>query len=155
MRNQLVIALLFAAVSTPALSDVFDTAAATREMKSLSSPQDYKLQRAQTDLLEAQADLLKAQAAAVENERIRQEHLGSARQTQHQGDAQRIEQLRRQYQESQRALVAAQQREVKVADQHAGPDMYEKLRLLGQLRDDGILTEDEFNQQKKKVLDSH
>ena len=34
----------------------------------------------------------------------------------------------------------------------AGPDMVEQLRQLAQLRDDGILTDEEFTAEKRKIL---
>jgi hypothetical protein len=34
----------------------------------------------------------------------------------------------------------------------AGPDPVEQLRQLAQLRDDGVLTEEEFAAEKRKVL---
>jgi len=37
--------------------------------------------------------------------------------------------------------------------QSMGADIVEQLRALGQLKDDGILTEEEFQRLKRKILD--
>ena len=40
-----------------------------------------------------------------------------------------------------------------VAAVTAGPDVYEQLKKLGELRDAGILTEEEFAAKKQSLLD--
>ena len=52
-------------------------------------------------------------------------------------------------------------KDVRISDETANrsvddnSDLYTELQKLDQLRKDGILTEEEFQQQKKKVLDKH
>ena len=72
-------------------------------------------------------------------------------------EAQRLEQERLRLQNEQRELAqtAARLEQDKRANQSNGPDLYEKLSKLGQLRDDGILTEAEFQEVKKKILDEN
>ena len=41
---------------------------------------------------------------------------------------------------------------IKEKEQVNNKDKYEKLLKLAKLRDDGILTEEEFNKEKKKIL---
>ncbi len=141
MSNRLALALLCMAVSSSAFSQdrVFDISAAmdlpedTTDLEDEYLESQIALHRAQERTLKLEADRMR-----LENERIRQEN-----------------ERRLQEAERQRAQVAAQTNETKGADQGAGPDMYEQLRIIGQLRVDGILTDEEFEEQKKKILDKN
>jgi len=145
MSNRLALALLCMAVSSSAFSQdrVFDIAKgaadlemsheATTDLEDEYLESQIALHRAQERTLKLEADRMR-----LENERIRQEN-----------------ERRLQEAERQRAQVAAQTNETKGADQGAGPDMYEQLRIIGQLRVDGILTDEEFEEQKKKILDKN
>ncbi len=118
MRKQITIALLCMAVSTPAFSQVYDIAAGIKRTPSYN---------------EQKAERLRNEQLRLENEQLRQEI------EQREREAQRQEQLllQNEARERERAQTAG-------TDQSTGPDIYEQLRTIGQLRDDGILTEEEF-----------
>ena len=140
-RLTLTFALLCTAVSTSAFAqnrpyDIaggLDLPEATTDLEDEYLESQIALHRAQERALKLEADRMR-----LENERIRQEN-----------------ERRLQEAERQLAQVAAQTNETKGADQGAGPDMYEQLRIIGQLRVDGILTDEEFEEQKKKILNQH
>jgi hypothetical protein len=95
---------------------------------------------------EAETERLRQEQMRLENERLRQEIMQRER------EAQRREQERMRLQSEAREGERAQ---AEGTDQNTGPDIYEQLRTIGQLRDDGILTEEEFQGLKKKILEEH
>ena len=132
MSKQFTILLLCMAVSAPAFSQnqqPYDVAAG------LKLPPSYQ---------EAQAERLRQEQMRLENQRLQQEI-----------ELRRQEQLRFQNEtrERERARAAEMRKQTNVAAQSASSDTYEQLRAIGQLRDDGILTEEEFRDLKKKILD--
>ena len=129
MRKQLTVALLCMAVSTPALAlpsldEVFDA----REGQVLFDP--YK----------GEEKRLRIEQMRLENERLEQEIQLREREAQRR-EQERL-QLQREARERERAQTGALREQTEGTDQSTGPDMYEQLRTIGQLRDDGILTEE-------------
>jgi hypothetical protein len=60
------------------------------------------------------------------------------------------------YQQQQMDTVAAQQQQMMAAQQQPAAssevDTIEQLKKLGELRDSGVLTEEEFQKEKRKIL---
>ena len=92
-----------------------------------------------TNFNKAQSERLRQEQMRLENERIRLEIERSKRE------------VRRQEEKGQAEAVKQQKRD----HQSDGPDLYEKLIKLGQLRDDNVLTEEEFQELKKRILAEH
>ena len=140
MRKQITIALLCMAAPTSALSQTYDP------------PKQVQI-RPITAQREAEAERLRQEQMRLENERLRQEIQLREREAQRR-EQERV-QLQREATERERAQVAALREQEKETNQTAGPDIYEQLRTIGQLRDNGILTEEEFQGLKEKILDEH
>ena len=138
MRNRLTIALICIAIPTPALAppdQVFDA----RKGQVLVSPV--------TNYQKAQAERLRQEQIRLENERIRQEIKREARNRE-----QERTRLQREERERERARTESVRRQETEANRNADSGMYEQLRMIGQLRDDGVLTNEEFQAQKEKIL---
>ena len=122
---------------------------------SSDSAQDYKVSA--EDYQRYEAERLRQQQLRFEAERQRQDAV--RREQEHlrlENERREQEQLRFEANERERqqALLARQQQDEASSQvaANAGPDIYEQLRTIGQLRDDGILTEQEFADLKKKIL---
>lgn len=158
------VALLLMALSTPAISQVWgDTTEQelTTRADDLDRFEDERLRqerlrfdnerrrqekmRFETERLRQENELREQERLRLENEKLRQEI-----------EHQEHEQLRLENEAMQRKLAqsAALQEQSQTTDTHqsADADVYEQLRTLGQLRDDGILTEEEFQNLKRKIL---
>ena len=132
MKNLLIIAVI--SLALPALSSA------------QLQPPEQVLAQPVTAYNEAKAERLRQEQMRLENERLQQEIERVRRE-----DALRS---RQEYEARMRQLDAereqSEQREK--LDVSTGPDKYERLIKLGQLRDDGILTEEEFQELKKRIL---
>ena len=156
------IALLCMTASTPALSQVWGdpgddqtTSADSRDRYEAERRRQEQLRlererraqeklRFETERLRQENERHKQEQLILENERLRQENERHERE-------QLLLEL--QAQERVRAERAALQVQASEADQDSGPDVYEQLRMIDQLRDDGIVTDDEFDRLKAKILD--
>ena len=158
----MITALLCMALSTPAISQVWgDTTeqelttraedherfeAERRRQQQLEFENERRRQekmRFETERLRQENERREQERLRLENERLRQEI------EQHEQEQLRLE---NEAMERKLAQAAALREPTERTDQSAGPDVYEQLRTLGHLRDDGILTETEFQELKRKIL---
>ena len=156
-------ALLCMAVATPAFSQVWGDA----EGQNLTTPVEdhgrFEAERLRQQQLQLERERREQEKLRFEIERLRQENerhkkeqlrLENERLRQ-ENERREQEQLRLEIEarERERARKAMLRKQTEGTDQSTGQDIYEKLRTIGQLRDDGILTEEEFQGIKKKILD--
>ncbi|MDH3692528.1 MAG: SHOCT domain-containing protein [Gammaproteobacteria bacterium] len=157
------IPLLCMVVSTRALSQTHDDAEGQDLTASVENYQRFEAERRRQQQLQLENVRLQQEKLRFENERLRQENerreqerlrLENERLRQ-ENERHEFEQLRRENEarERQRAQTTALPEQTERTGQSNGPDIYEQLRTLGQLKDDGILTEGEFQRLKKKILD--
>jgi hypothetical protein len=155
------VAVLFMVVSAPAFSQDEDVAG---DREFISSSEDfqryeaerlrqqqlrYENERKRQEVQRREQERLEQERVRLEDERIRQEQVRLER------ESRRQEQLRLENEafELERAQAASRQQQVASNAAAADPDIYEQLRTIGQLRDDGVLTEQEFINLKKKILE--
>jgi hypothetical protein len=157
------IALLCMTASMPAWSQDSDNSDA-RELT--ISPENFD--KFEAERLRQQRQQYQQQQLRFENERVRQENehrerdrlqLENERRAREQVrlENERLEQerLRLEIDTRERELaqtIALQQQTEQASPTTGGPDVYEQLRAIGELRDDGILTEQEFQDLKQKIL---
>lgn len=147
------IALLCMTVSVPAWSQSNDDAG---EQELTASSEYYD--RYEAERLRQQQQQYQQQLQRYESERQRQESEHRERErVQLENERHEQEQLQLETEARERELtqIAAAQQRTEQTSQSPGPDIYEQLRTLGELRDDGILTEQEFQDLKKKILESN
>lgn len=158
------VALLLMALSTPAISQVWgDTT--ERELTTRAEDLDrFEEERRRQQQIQFENERRKQEKMRFETERLRQENerreqerlrLENERLRQ-EIEHQEQEQLRLENEAMERKLAQAaalrEQAQTRETHQSADRDVYEQLRTLGQLRDDGILTEEEFQNLKRKIL---
>ncbi len=98
----------------------------------------------ETERLRQENERREQERLRLENERLRQEiELSEQEKLRHEGEVR----------ERERAQAAALRDQTKGTNQATDPDIFEQLQTIGQLRDDGILTEEEFQKLKKRILD--
>lgn len=109
----------------------------------------YENERKRQEVQRREQDRLEQERVRLEDERLRQEQVRLER------ERLRQEQLRLENEAFELELAQAASRQHQVASNVpvAVPDIYEQLRTIGQLRDDGVLTEQEFINLKKKILE--
>ena len=156
------IALLCIVVSTPALSQVYDDAAEQMLATTAESRQRFEAERMRQERLQLENDRREQEKLRFEIERLRQENeLHKQEQLRLENERLRQENERREQEQLQleiearelkRAQAATLREQTQRDDQGAGPNIYEQLRTIGQLRDNGILTDEEFQKLKKKIL---
>ncbi len=157
------IALLCLAVSPAAWSQNYEDASGQELTASAENLQRYEAERRRQEQIQFDRERRRQEAMRFETERLRQENerreqerlrLENERLRQeierHEQEQLRVENERL---ERARAQAAATRKLAEEADAVSGPDVFEQLRTLGQLRDQGILTELEFQRLKKKVLE--
>lgn len=157
------IALLCVAGCIPALAQDRDPTTGQEMTPSAEDLQRYEAERRRQEQLRFETERRKQEAMRFETERLRQENerreqerlrLENERLRQ---EIERHEQeqlrVKREAEERARAHAAEDRQRAESNGQTAGPDVFEQLRTLGQLRDDGILTEEEFQRLKKKILE--
>ena len=162
LRNASV-AQLCIAVTTPVSSQDYENTVGQEMTATVEDHQRYEAERRRQEQARLEAERRKQEAMRFETERLRQdnerrEHERWRRVNErlrqvserHEQEELRLENERLQRERAQ-AAAAAQQQEEDTA-MASGPDVFEQLRTLGQLRDQGILTELEFQRLKKKVL---
>ena len=156
-------ALLWAAVSSPAWSQDYEDGSGQGLTASAEDLQRYEAERRRQEQIQLERARRKQEAMRFETERLRQENERREQERlrlENERLRQEIEQheqerLRAENEQMERQLAkaAVARKEAKVGGVAAGPDVFEQLRTLGQLRDQGILTELEFQRLKKKVLE--
>jgi hypothetical protein len=162
IRAVLPAALLSAAVATPALSQEYDDPAGQAMTATVEDHERFEAERRRQEQLQLASERRRQERMRLETERLRQEN-ERRKQEQLQLENERLRQEIEQHKQEQlrlegearereRARAAAMREQKDSSGQGIAPDTYEQLLKLGQLRDDGILTEEEFQRLKKKVL---
>jgi septal ring factor EnvC (AmiA/AmiB activator) len=156
------IVLLCMAVSSPAISQDYDAASGQELTATAEDRQRFEAERRRQEQLQFEAERRKQEAMRFETERLRQENERSEQERLRLENERLRQEIERHEQEQlrlaneaearARAQAAAVREQTGSSDQSAGPDVFEQLRTIGQLRDDGILTEDEFQRLKQKIL---
>ena len=179
MSSKLTIALLCFAISIPAYSqvdyDAYDDEAERlrqendergwdEDIRRANEQREWEAQRRDQIRIdkeriqnENELRVLEAQRLEqlrIENERIRKEN----EQRERERDAQRLAQLRLENEARERAIAKAAALEVvmqkpKQSGVSGAPTILEQLQKLGQLKDSGYLTDMEFQELKKQLLD--
>ena len=99
--------------------------------------------RLETERLRQETERREQEKLRLENERLRQEN--------ERHEFERLV-LANEVRQRELAQTAALLRRAERVEYNNGTDIYEQLRALGQLKDNGILTEQEFQRLKKRVL---
>ncbi|MFQ6005868.1 MAG: SHOCT domain-containing protein [Woeseia sp.] len=157
------VALLCMAISAPVLSQVHDAAEGQALTASAEDYQRYEAERLRQERVRLERERREQRQLQFEIERLRQEN---ERQKQEQlrleNKQLRLENERREQEvlrleiearERNRAQAATLREQTEATDQSIGTDIVEQLRTIGKMRDDGILTEQEFQRLKKKILE--
>jgi len=156
------VALLLMALSTPAISQVWgDTA--EQELTTRAEDLDrFEEERLRQQRLQLESERRRQEKMRFETERLRQENERREQERlrleneklRQEIEHQEREQLRldNAAMEQKLAQAAALREQTQESRQSADPDVVEQLRTLGKLRDDGILTEEEFQNLKKRIL---
>lgn len=161
IRAVVSIALICVVVSTPALSQGYDDAALQERTASVEDLQRFEAERLRQQQLQLENERREQEKLRFEIERLRQQNerhkqeqlrLENERLRQ-QNERREQERLRLENEARERAQTAANTKQAERTDQSTDPDIYEQLRTIGQLRNDGVLTEEEFQALKKKILD--
>jgi hypothetical protein len=143
------VALLFMVISAPAFSQDEDVAGDREFTSSSEDFQRYEAERLRQQQLRYENERKRQEVQRREQERLEQERVRL------EDERIRQEQLRLEDEafELERTQAASRQQQVASNAAAADPDIYEQLRTIGQLRDDGVLTEQEFINLKKKILE--
>lgn len=150
--------LLCMAVSTPALTQTNDDVAAGDRAAKEELYKRFEAERRRQQQVNLEKDRVQREKLQLENERLRRENERREEEKlrleiellRQENANRRLEQLRLENeamarQRSQAAAVAS--------NQSQSPDVYEQLRAIGQLKADGILTDEEFQRLKRKILE--
>jgi hypothetical protein len=101
-------------------------------------------------------DSLGSERARLANQRIQAEAEMRAREEQRRLEEEAQAKLRAQQAAARSEMAAAQDSEQETAELASGEDMsrtLQQLRLLGELKDDGYVSEEEFQRIKQRILD--
>ena len=159
------VALLCVAVSTPVRSQDHEGAAGQELTATAEDYQRFEAERLRQQQLDLEIAFRKQEKLRFETERLRQEnerHKQEQLRLENERLRQEIERreqeqaqlrLENEAREQERAQASARRDGANNSEQNADSDIVEQLRTLGQLRDDGILTEEEFQRLKRKILD--
>ena len=158
------IALFCMAVSAAASSQDYESTVGQEMTATVEDHQRYEAERRRQQQARFETERRKQEAIRFETERLQQDNerreqerlrLENERLRQeierHEQEQLRIENERLERERAEAAAAAQHQQEGSAMA--SGPDVFEQLRTLGQLRDQGILTELEFQRLKKKVLE--
>ncbi len=157
------IVLLCMALTTPAAAQDYGDAVEQELRASAEDLQRYEAERRRQEQIQLDRERRKREAMRHETERLRQEN-ERREQERLRLENERLRQEIEQHEQEQlraenerleraRAQAVATQERAQAVDVATEPDVFEQLRTLGQLRDQGILTELEFQRLKKKVLE--
>jgi len=157
------IVLLCMALTTPAVAQDYGDAVEQELTASAEDLQRYEAERRRQEQIQLDRERRKQEAMRYETERLRQENERREQERlrlenerlrqeieQHEQEQLRAESERL---ERERAQAVAAREQAQAVDVATEPDVFEQLRTLGQLRNQGILTELEFQRLKKKVLE--
>jgi hypothetical protein len=155
------IALLGMALSLPAFSQEREDIGEQEITASADDYQRYEAERLRQQQMRYENERKRQEIQRHEQERLEQERLRledeRIRQEQVRLEKERLRQeqvrLENEALELERAQVASRQQQAGANMHSPEPDIYEQLRTVGQLRDDGVLTEQEFINLKKKILE--
>ncbi len=157
------VALLSVAISTSALSQANDGAPEQMLTTAVEDHQRFEAERMRQERQQLEAERRRQEKLRFEIERLRQENEQHKQQQlilenerlRQENERREQEQLRLEIEtrERERAEVVAYRKQTERNDTSSDRDIYEQLETLGQLRDDGILTEEEFQRLKRKILD--
>ena len=157
------VALLGMLVSTGAFSQDYGDAAGQELTATVEDHQRFESERRRQQQLQYESERRKRERMQFETERLRQENerreqerlrLENERLRQ-EIELRELEQLRHESEARDRrnARLAALWDQTMGSDQNTGRDILEQLRSISQLRDDGVLTEQEFQRLKNRILD--
>ena len=173
------VVLLCLVVATPALSQGYDDEdqadaaelnerfeAERRRQQQVQFEKERRRQeqvRFENERIRLENERAEQERLRLENERLRQENERSE-QERLRLDNERLRQQNQRYElERLRTENTAREREIAQAaalaaqaigvDQNDSVVIYEQLRMLGQLRDEGVLSEEEFQRLKKRILE--
>jgi hypothetical protein len=157
------VTLLCAGLSAPALAQVYDDVSEEALTATAEDYRRYEAERRRQEQLQLERERREQQRIRLENERLRRENerreqerlrLENERLRQ-EIELAKQEQLRLEIEakERERARAAALHRQAQETDQGIDPGTYEQLQKIGQLYDQGILTDEEFQRLKDRILD--
>ncbi len=155
--------LLSMAVSTPAISQVYEDSNARDQAAEEDLYQRFEAERRRQERVRLDNQRRQEEKMRLETERLRQENERSEQERlrlenerlRQENERHELEQmiLKNDLRQRELAQTAALLGQTQRTHQGMGPDIVEQLRALGQLKDDGILTEEEFQRLKRKILD--
>ncbi len=155
--------LLCMAVSTPALSQVYEDTSARDQAAEEDLYQRFEAERRRQERVRLDSQRRQEEKMRLETERLRQENERSEQERlrlenerlRQENERHELEQmiLKNDLRQRELAQTAALLGQTQRMNQGMGPDIVEQLRALGQLKDDGILTDKEFQRLKRKILD--
>lgn len=155
-------ALLCIGASTPALSQVYEDTAAQDRAASDDLYQRFEAERRRQEQVQLEHQRRQHERMRIESERLQQEterreqeklrlENERLRQENERHEFERLV-LANEVRQRELAQTAALLRQAERVEYNNGTGIYEQLRALGQLKDNGILTEKEFQRLKKRVL---
>ena len=155
-------ALLCMIIATPALSQVYEDTASQDRAASDDIYERFEAERRRQERVQLENQRRQQEKMRLENERLRQENerheqerlrLENERLRQ-ENERHEFEQLVLENEVRQRELAqtAALLRQAERAEQKNSTEIVDQLRAIGQLKNDGILTVEEFQILKKKIL---
>ena len=157
------VALLSIAISSSALSQANDGASEQMLTTAVEDHRRFEAERMRQERQQLEAERHRQEKIRFEIERLRQENEQHKQQQlilenerlRQENERREQEQLRLEIEtrERERAEAAAYRKQAERSDSSSDRDIYEQLKTLGELRDDGILTEEEFQRLKNKILD--
>ena len=162
-------ALLCIGASTHALSQVYEDTAAQDRAASDDLYQRFEAERRRQEQVQLEHQRRQHERMRIESERLQQETERLQQETERREQERLRLENERLRQENERheferlvlanevrqrelAQTAALLRQAERVEYNYGTGIYEQLRALGQLKDNGILTEKEFQRLKKRVL---
>ena len=162
-------ALLCMGASSPALSQVYENTAAQDQATSDDLYRRFEAERRRQEQVQLDNQRRHNEKMRIESERLRQETELLRQETERREQEKLRLENERLRQENERheferlvlanevrqqelAQTAALLRQAERVEPNHGSDIYDQLRALGQLKDDGILTEEEFQRLKKRIL---
>lgn len=156
-------ALFFMASAAPVLAQGHDTAHSQELTATAEDYQRYEAERRRQERAQQERERREQERLRLENEKLRQENeLREQERLRLENERLRQEielakqeklRLEAEAQERERAQAVASRGPSESTDQGIDAETYEQLRKIGQLYDEGILTDEEFQRLKSKILD--
>ena len=155
-------ALLCMIIAAPAQSQVYENTADQDRATSDDLYQRFEAERRRQERVQLENQRRQHEKMRIENERLRQENERREQESlrlenerlRQENERHEFEQLVLENEVRQRELAqtTALLRQAERAELQNSTEIYDQLRAIGQLKDDGILTEEEFQRLKKKIL---